>query len=64
MNRGRHSPRTLHQDGDGNGNLEVLGMAILTGEVGAQPLFSGIRRLPVSGFESDREIVIRLEPSE
>lgn len=39
-------------------------MAILTGEVGAQPLFSGIRRLPVSGFESDREIVIRLEPSE
>jgi hypothetical protein len=44
--------------GNGSGNVEVIGMASLTEEVGPHPLFNGIRGILVTGFESEPTVVV------
>lgn len=44
--------------GNESGNLEVIGMSALTEEVGPHPLFNGVRRILVTGFESEPSVMI------
>jgi hypothetical protein len=47
--------------GNGNGKLEVMGAGALTEEVGPHPLFNGVRRLLVTGFEGEPAVVVESE---
>lgn len=39
--------------GNESGNMEVMGMTSLTEEIGPHPLFNGVLRIVVAGFESE-----------
>jgi hypothetical protein len=44
--------------GNESGNLEVMGAAALTEEIGPHPLFNGVRRLLVAGLESEPSVAV------
>ena len=44
--------------GNENGNMEVMGMTALTEEIGPHPLFNGVRRILVTGFESEPSVML------
>ena len=45
--------------GNESGRLEVMGMSALTEEIGPHPLFNGVHRILVTGFESEPSIMIK-----